>query len=129
MTENGFAHGQWDLLFDAGQEAFRNTVVAATTGNHDRNADMNLYFHQPDTVFPNVYSFDYGNAHFMILSTEYDNDEELDQQIEWLRSEVDASDKGFQIVMLLRRCIPPQTMWMTRMSTRSAPSLYRFCRI
>ena len=100
MTENGFAHGQWDLLFDAGQEAFRNTVVAATTGNHDRNADMNLYFHQPDTVFPNVYSFDYGNAHFMILSTEYDNDEELDQQIEWLRSEVDASDKGFQIVML-----------------------------
>ncbi len=100
MTENGFAHGQWDLLFEGGQDAFRKTVVSATTGNHDRNKDMSLYFNQPETIYPDVYSFDYGNAHFMVLNTEYYSDEELDKQIEWLRSEVEASNKGFNIVML-----------------------------
>lgn len=100
MTENGFAHGQWDLLFQSGQESFQNTVVAAATGNHDEDKDIQLYIHQPETVYPDVYDFNYGNAHFMILNTNYYESGELDQQIDWMRRQVAASDKEFQIVML-----------------------------
>ena len=79
----------------------------AVTGNHDRKsaALFEEYFGRlpgseaPLPVTPGTTaSFDYGNAHFIILNSESD----LQAQAEWLDSELEKTDKKWKIVALHR---------------------------
>lgn len=99
-TEKGYSNGQWDLLFEAGQNLFMNQALVMALGNHDAEKVINRYVDLPHTVLPCVYSFDYGPAHFMVLNTEYYEGENLEKQLAWLKEDATASGKQWKIVML-----------------------------
>ncbi|MBW7452467.1 S-layer homology domain-containing protein [Paenibacillus sepulcri] len=102
-TESGSSNGQWDVLFQAGQDSFMKTPVVSALGNHDEENMIKYYMNNPDDPdagLPSVYSFDYGPAHFTVLNSEHYSGEGLDKQIDWLKQDVADSDKQWHIVML-----------------------------
>jgi len=69
-----------------------------------------------------VYSFDYGNAHFAVLNSgsdwsETDTRTILQKQAEWLREDLDNSDKKWKIVMVHQGMYPAKT---ERYNTKAA---------
>ncbi len=103
MVAQGGAENQWDSFFQSGNMLASTYTLAPVIGNHDGNPSPNsfsshFYFPQnPNPALPNyMYSFNCGDVHFMMLSTET----ALDDQIGWLREEVRNSKKKWNIVVL-----------------------------
>ena len=80
-----------------------------TSGNHETNgvnATVNNFLlsnvPQQDTTNGVYYSFDYNNAHFMVLNTNDLNEDNTlsTKQTEWLKADAAASDKQWKIVAL-----------------------------
>ena len=58
-----------------------------------------------DNIKETVYSFDYGNVHFVVLNSgtdwrESDKKKIMTEQAKWLREDLNASDKKWKIVMV-----------------------------
>lgn len=79
-----------------------------TTGNHeDEGSILTSHFNLPN-VAPNqnldtgvYYSYDYENAHFIVLNTnDVDADELSAEQLEWLKADAKASDAKWKFVVL-----------------------------
>jgi len=81
-------------------------------GNHDTNYRNNFSDHFNTAALPpglkiakpgTVYSFEYGDALFMVLNTEtYSNAGELDAMANWMRTTANGSDKKWRIVTFHR---------------------------
>ncbi|MCJ7841965.1 metallophosphoesterase [Lederbergia sp. NSJ-179] len=108
FTDTANNPDQWDTFFDVSHNLYQDTFMVPVIGNHDSASGLYLdhYFPSPesgkqntDLELPYVYSFDYGPAHFASLNTENITDEEIDQQIKWLREDMQASDKQWKIVL------------------------------
>ena len=106
---------QWEMFFDKAQTVIGKSVFAGAVGNHDvrqssYNTDESLlpyrfnYLMQPDAIFEYgpYYSFDYGNAHFMILNSDalLVSDNEVQQN--WIKYDFVKNAKKWNIVMLHR---------------------------
>ena len=108
-SENGNYESCWDWYYDTNQAMFRSYTLAPTMGNHDnRGWEMWTYNHfisEPGrSDRGSYYSFDYGNAHFIVLNgnmNEWNNRKaERDKEYEWLRSDLEAhKDADFKIVV------------------------------
>ncbi len=75
-----------------------------------------------DNIDGSIYSFDYGNAHFAVLNSgtdwsESDTIKILNEQANWLREDLNASDKKWKIVMIHQSMYPAKT---ERYDTREA---------
>ncbi|HID56519.1 TPA: metallophosphoesterase family protein, partial [Candidatus Poribacteria bacterium] len=75
MVSDGRVSSQWDTFFDVAGELMRNLPYYPVLGNHERNA-QNYYdlFHLPKGggwEEEQWYSFDYGNAHFICLDSNF----------------------------------------------------------
>jgi len=119
LVDKGSSEIQWDKFFTYGGNVLSRLTVAAAIGNHEADYGHNTFskhFNFPGNGrgLPDyVYSFDMGNARFLVLSTEKtiaeltSSDENvrkqanqfLDSQIEWLKSEVLNNPKKWNIVM------------------------------
>lgn len=108
---------QWEMFFDKAQPVISKAIFAGAVGNHDvrqesYNNDESLlpyrfnYLMQPEATFEYgpYYSFDYGNAHFIILNTDalLVSDEDKDNQVKWLKYDFAKNAKKWNIVMLHR---------------------------
>jgi len=98
LVESGRFQGQWDRWFEAAEPLLSRTVFMPLLGNHEENSP--LYFEQ--FALPSArqwYSFDYGNAHFVILNTEgflYG------EQLEWLEEDLARSNATWRFVYFHR---------------------------
>jgi hypothetical protein len=110
-VDAGSLESQWLDYFGKPQDMFLKLPIMAAVGNHEGPYNDNYYhhFHYPNDSISNplppgsVYSYDYGDAHFMILNTmdmawDERQKESFRQQIEWLRKEVAETDKKWKIV-------------------------------
>ncbi|MCM3781346.1 PA14 domain-containing protein [Neobacillus mesonae] len=113
MVDAGALEYQWLDYFGEAQDMLMNLPILAAIGNHEGpyNNNFTYHFNYPNDAIENplpkgsVYSFDYGDAHFMVMNTMdmgWDNRqrESFNQQIEWLRSEVAQTDKKWKIVAI-----------------------------
>lgn len=107
MVENGFKEDEWNMWFKAVQDTFLKTTVVSVVGNHEvtgtrKNDDFLAHFNNPqngiDSLKGSNYSFDYHNAHIAVLNSEYD----FEEQKEWLRRDLAATDKTWKIVTFHR---------------------------
>jgi PKD repeat protein len=77
----------------------RNTPIYPALGNHD-NTSVSAWwdnFHLPANRFnPQVYSYDWGDAHFVVL----DSNALDDAQAAWLEADLAATDKPWKFVYL-----------------------------
>lgn len=109
MVDNPKNVNQWQWLFNTASDEIMNTYFMPASGNHEEFEDYALVnkftisdHPEQDTATGVYYSFDYNNAHFMVLNTNdlNENDGLSDAQIEWLKADAAASDAQWKIVAL-----------------------------
>ena len=107
LTEDPEDEAGWDYFFGKTRDWLRQVPFMPVTGNHDeidKKADRYLaHFDLPANgakgSLPGTnYSFDYGNAHFIVLNTESNSNE----QTKWLQDDLAHTDKPWKIVALHR---------------------------
>ncbi len=100
--------GEWDAFFEATngtvsvQDVLARIPFMVANGNHDGLATNFLaQFALPQQVSPGErgegeewYSFDYGNAHFIVLNDTSTADLIANQQRDWLRADLTAVDRA-----------------------------------
>lgn len=115
LVDEGHKISQWDLFAAAAKSELMKLPIAPAVGNHDAfnrnnsNPDAKNFrdrFNlpvEPDTGAPGgtVYSFDYGHAHIAVMNTQCGS-KNLGKQAEWLRQDMESSDKPWKIVALHR---------------------------
>jgi hypothetical protein len=70
MVENGSDQALWPIFFDIEHNLLRHTAYFPALGNHEHNDK--LFFDFFDMTLP-YYSFNWGNAHFVVLDTDVGN--------------------------------------------------------
>lgn len=107
MVEKGFNEKEWNLWFKEAQEAFLNTTLIGAIGNHEvmgsrGNDDFLAHFNQPGNGVPSLkgtnFSFDYKDAHFMVLNSEY----QYEEQKQWLEQDLANTTKKWKIAIFHR---------------------------
>lgn len=103
MTDNGKNYYQWQYALNSMVKTFANTSMFMSAGNHEGGSyGMSKYFNytQPSSVEYNsygealqdYYSFDYANAHFIVLDTNDTISSGLgEKQLEWLKEDFAAN--------------------------------------
>ncbi len=107
---NGFMQWKWGL--NAAADTLLNTPIMPTAGNHEAMGEYALdnYYYLSEETTPaqftdqgTYYSYDYNNAHFIVLNTNYTNDDGTlaDTQINWLKEDVaNAADADWRILQM-----------------------------
>lgn len=111
MVDAGALEYQWLDYFAKPQDLLMDLPLMAAVGNHEGPYNDNYYYHfyypndQIEDPLPpgSVYSFDYGDAHFMVMNTmdmgwDDRQRESFKQQIDWLEREVAQTDKKWKVV-------------------------------
>ncbi|MRN56326.1 PA14 domain-containing protein [Paenibacillus monticola] len=111
QVDAGSLESQWLDYFGKPQDMLMNLPLMAAVGNHEGPYNDNYYYHfnYPNDSIQNplppgsVYSYDYGDAHIMVLNTmdigwDDRQKESFRQQIEWLKKEVAKTDKKWKVV-------------------------------
>jgi hypothetical protein len=70
LVENGSDSALWPIFFDIERELLRHTTLFPSLGNHERNDRQFYEFF--DMPLP-YYSFNWGNAHFVVLDSDLGN--------------------------------------------------------
>ncbi|WP_278738749.1 phosphodiester glycosidase family protein [Paenibacillus macerans] len=107
MVEDGYKENEWNMWFGAAQQTLLNSTIVSVVGNHEvtgpkKNDYFLAHFNHPqngiDSLKGSNYSFDYLNAHFAVLNSEYD----FEKQREWLREDLASTGKTWKIVIFHR---------------------------
>ncbi len=107
-VDHGDNFKQWKWMFNSASEHLMSSVLMPTAGNHENHGEYAL---DDNFILPNVpeqetmtgvyYSFDYNNAHFIVLNSNDDEDNGIsEEQIEWMKADAAASDAEWKFVML-----------------------------
>lgn len=105
-VDHGDNFVQWQWLFDSCSDTLMDTVMMPTAGNHEAHGEYALSDNfvisdlpEQDDITGLYYSFDYNNAHFMVLNAnDYDDNGFSQEQIDWLKADAAASDAEWKIV-------------------------------
>ena len=98
---------QWMWFFNA-SDNIKSTAIMPASGNHEKSGYMlDQNFVLPETVDQDresgvFYSYDYNNAHFIVLNTNNLSEDKAlsDDQLAWLKADAAASDAQWKIVVL-----------------------------
>jgi hypothetical protein len=99
LVENGDDSTLWPIFFDIEKNLLRQTVFYPSLGNHERNTRYFGDFFQQDTPY---YSFDWANAHFIVLNSDIANaaasqrerDKFWAEQTSWLADDLATHQKA-----------------------------------
>lgn len=118
LVDNGEDHTQWRAWFNSLEGIIDRLPFVPVMGNHetyDKNWQVRLpeaylhYFAVPDNNSKSFsryyYEFDYGNAHFMVLNSQWEETAPfksglIEEQQRWLRESVRQSNKRWNIVLV-----------------------------
>lgn len=118
LVDNGEDHTQWNAWMGALSGIIDRIPLAPLMGNHEtytldwkvRLPEAYLHeFNVPDNGSSSFqhyyYSFDYGDVHFTVLNTQFDETNDFkpglfDEQLAWLRQDVKKSTKKWKIVLM-----------------------------
>jgi hypothetical protein len=95
LVEQGGDQAQWDIWFSEAEELFRRKVMMPAIGNHEDN-DPKYFEYYALPHAEDWYSFDYGNAHFTVLSTETDMG---GNQRQWLEKDLASTNATWKFVL------------------------------
>lgn len=116
LVEDARENGQWPIFFDAERELLRKAAYYPALGNHERNA-KNYYDFMEARPY---YSFDWGNAHLIVLNSDIGNigpdraarGAYWQEQTDWLENDLKNSQgAGFRFIFAHH---PPMTAVKSR---------------
>jgi hypothetical protein len=99
LVADGADSAQWPVFFDIERELLRNTSFYPSLGNHERNSRQYYDFFNVATPY---YSFDWGQAHFIVLNSDIGNaatsnaarESFWTEQVRWLEEDLAKSQKA-----------------------------------
>ncbi|HOO25707.1 MAG TPA: metallophosphoesterase family protein, partial [Clostridiales bacterium] len=108
LVDNRHNFNQWKHLFNTASKNLMSKPLMTTAGNHEESGGvLDENFLLPSAPDQNrdsgvYYSFDYNNAHFIILNTNSLSSKKAldDAQIEWLKKDAAASNAKWKILSL-----------------------------
>ncbi len=100
LVNTGWVRKQWDRLFFGPARRLMHSVTLFTVlGNHEKNAQLYFdYFSLPGNE--RWYSFDFGNAHFVVLDSDVNELKEGGEQLRWLEDDLQNNDAAWTFVNL-----------------------------
>src|SRR5215471_16334568 len=98
LVADGNDSSMWPVFFDIERELLRNTAFFPSLGNHERNSQEYYDFFRVDAPF---YSYNWCNAHFSVLNTDFGNAASSKaareafwaEQTKWLEDDLTANQK------------------------------------
>lgn len=102
LVDVGMTEIQWDWLLGHSQDSLLKTTIAPIAGNHEEEKDAFIeHFNITEVAGSNTktgayYSYDYENAHFVMLNTNEDSKEFNNfskDQIEWMKKDIAEAKK------------------------------------
>lgn len=120
LVDNGQSQKEWDGYFSAVATRAGSLPLVPVVGNHEtytpaRTFSLPHYFTQqlrvpqngPDGLKGQVYAFDYGDVHFVVLDSQFGEEraflpDSLARQQAWLAEDLAASTKPWKLVFLHR---------------------------
>lgn len=120
LVDVGQEYGQWNAWFNAAQGVLENIPCMPLVGNHETyspsgkfampvlfTAQFKLPLNGPDGLKGQVYSFDYGDIHFVMLDTQSGEEgrfvpDMLERQKLWLEQDLAATRQPWKLVFLHR---------------------------
>ncbi len=121
LVNYGESVDEWVDFFEASAGVFDRIPVMPTLGNHD-DCTGTLYLKSfalpqngPDDLKEHDYSFDYGNAHFVVLNSNRMGNEGLlyEQGINWLEADLASTNQEWKFVMFHHPPYPVQNDFHT----------------
>lgn len=111
LVDTGSKEEQWNWLLNHAQLNLLNTTIVPAAGNHESNKNSFMdHFDvsaapNSDTTKGAYYSYNYSNAHFVVLNNNEDSEEYADftpAQIQWMKDDVNAAKAaGSQWIIVL----------------------------
>ena len=117
LVENGQTYIHWNNWFDATKGVIDAIPDMSVQGNHETyvptssdsikpkfwTAQFKLPQNGPDGLKNQTYSYDYGNAHIVVLDSQEDEEKNingsiLEAQKQWLDNDLKSSDKTWKLV-------------------------------
>ena len=108
QVDKGTNFKQWNWLFNCASDNLMDTAFMPTAGNHEKSGSALT----DNFILPNLpvqdkdngvyYSFDYNNAHFIVLNTNDLNDDGTltEDQLAWLKADAASSNADWNIVSI-----------------------------
>jgi hypothetical protein len=99
LVANGADSAQWPVFFEIEHELLSKTAFFPSLGNHERN---NRQFYDFFDVTTPYYSFDWGQAHFIVLNSDIGNaavsraakETFWNEQVRWLEEDLARSQQA-----------------------------------
>jgi acid phosphatase type 7 len=99
MVENGFDSSLWPDFFKIERDLLRQTVFFPALGNHERDCRNFFDFFQLTNSY---YSFNWGNAHFMVFNSDLSNSAPTEmertafwaEQTKWMEADLAANQNA-----------------------------------
>ncbi|PIV54789.1 hypothetical protein COY52_13015 [Candidatus Desantisbacteria bacterium CG_4_10_14_0_8_um_filter_48_22] len=98
FVNSGSVQSEWDSWFSSAQDLIANAPLIPVLGNHEEEAPQ--YFDQFDLPSnEKYYSLNYGNVHFIVLNSAFDDSRILpgSAQYNWLQSDLQQTDADTDI--------------------------------
>jgi hypothetical protein len=120
LVDVGEEYGQWYAWFNAAHGVLENIPCMPIIGNHEAYApgakfakpklfteQFKLPLNGPDGLLGQVYSFDYGDVHFVMLDTQIGEEgrfipDMLEKQKLWLEEDLAAAKTKWKVVFMHR---------------------------
>ncbi len=120
LVDVGQNYAEWEAWFAASQGVAENLQIMPLTGNHESytpegrfsqpeffTAQFILPDNGPEGLKRQVYSFDFGDVHFVMLDSQEGEQRKfvpdmLDRQRQWLASDLAASQKKWKVAFIHR---------------------------
>lgn len=110
IVDTGMSEIQWDWLLNNSQKTLLNMTIAPVAGNHEEDKESFVdHFNikevaGTDTKTGAYYSYDYKNAHFIMLNTNEDSKEFNNfsvEQIDWMKKDgAEAKKRGAKWIIV-----------------------------
>ena len=106
LTDKGYDENEWGEFIDAAAGVFSRIPVMPTMGNHD-GLMYQKFFALPDNgptgLKQEFYSFDYGDAHFVILNSNNNTSTVVKQ---WLQQDLEGTNKKWKFAVFHHPAYP-----------------------
>lgn len=120
LVDNGQDESQWNAWFDGTASLFAAKPIAPVMGNHEaysldwKMAKPDYYLslfalpaNGPAGLERYVYSYDYGDVHFIVLNTQLNELREwypdlLEKQKSWIEKDLSQTQKKWKVVLMHR---------------------------
>lgn len=106
LTNNGSDETEWGQFLNVATGTFSRIPVMPAMGNHDGIMYVNFFAlpdNGPEGLKQSFYSFDYGNAHFVVLNSTNNTNEKVKQ---WLQEDLQNTTKSWKFVIFHHPAYP-----------------------